>query len=103
MQRRRHGGAAVVGPAGVGVVESVALCTQALLAGQAVGRDPEDLTDVAVFWAGMKREDMAEHSGVRNQMEASAVSLLSSAPSSEEGPGFITAEPSLGPFHCPAQ
>lgn len=49
-----HCGATVVGPAGVGVVESVALSTQTLLAGQAVSRDPEDLTDVAVL-CGEKR------------------------------------------------
>lgn len=39
----------MVGPAGVGVVESVTLGTQTLLAGEAVSRDPEDFTDVAVF------------------------------------------------------
>lgn len=40
----------MVGPLGIGVVESVTLGAETLQTGEAMGRDSEDFTDAAVLW-----------------------------------------------------
>lgn len=53
----------MLGPVGVGVIQSVTLGAEALQAREAMGGYAKDLTDAAVVWGGKKKKKRTRRRG----------------------------------------